>query len=1229
MSLEPRAARILDGIALALLLATVFLAPLPIGSEAPWAQSAVFIAVAAAAALWIVAGVARGSLHVPRSIALLFIAAFFVVGLLQVVPLSQNALGVISPNAKAMRAQALGAEGVAGTATISLNPYATKAALFRYGASAIVFVLLASLVRSRKTIAWTVSALLAAGLFQVVYAMAEHASGGANVFWVRKTVYAPGFTGTFFNKNHFAGFIELLLPLAAALILTVRESDLARRAETAVQKIVLLIGAPEVQKRIILSIPAVLLAVGVALSLSRSGVVCSLVALSALVVLAVTRVGRGRSRVLLPLLIALVCVVLAVASGPLIDKFQTAFTGRRYSMSARLDMLRSASSLVRDFPVLGTGLGTTEHVFGAYQSQNLGNVHVGYLANDWAQIACEAGLVGLLLVAAGLVLFVGSTLRTAVQRRGRFHKWVAIGALAGVFAMMLHSFTDFNLVRTLSNGLLFAALLALAHSAAHSQKESAKGVESSGHTALRLGPWPLRFVLGLAVAVPLCMLAADRVRAARADICFNRYLHYAGSYDGRTKHTGLYYFLPLPDLPADPRKSASGELAKALELVPLNPLYRHATGREQMAEIDRRVGRLAETMAGRALPGTKEKDPDGFPKVVEIFRRPAQEELGPEIIREGLLPGAEEAFRAAVRLAPTVPRYHLSLGGCLALRTRIELKRDPAAGAWEVTRRQARTELDRAAYFGHNVPYILFDAAQLILTYAADFGGREGDRDTATATELLRRAIYAAPGQLAIKGYTLLRSVGTDSKGLFAATPDTVRAYRYLCKFLWARRDWDSVLSALDKLDGLVAEVRPDVADPAVAAKAEAELRDEPSERAEAVPPRFAWASEDAPTVVLQQDIVEKRAFVLGLLGRWDERNRALETHADLVDRSADAAIERAGALFEQGNFDQAMREYQQALTRAPHNIAGLIGMATATSVPFVRESAPVLYGPIDCLFRLVTNNPSLTTKQSDKIVSMLREMKPSSDDDKVAAEFTECVAVLLRSAAGPSSESRTVALKRLDKLAHDRAAKAWPARHLIWYYLGMAYEAKGDLGKAVEMYDNVRVRTLVLDHRRSLERLADLANREADKTVAKRYEAKLAALRPEHPCAVTFGGALRLLGYSIDRPPAGETEAGSIRYFWEFLGRVPRNYGAYTYFLGENWRVLRVDGGRALASVGRYGEVVVEKRPLPKGLAGVKYIGVTLYAPDPPRGWERHLPRNGGRGLARFKLVRPKVPQP
>lgn len=1233
---EPRAASVCQGVALGLLLLLLVIAPLPLGSDTLWAQCGAFIVVSAAALLWIVAGVVRGALYLPRSHALIFVGLFFLIGIVQLVPLPDGVLGVVSTQTLAFRARGLGLEGAASSAPISLAPYATLSALYRYGACAMMFVLLASLARSRKAVGWAAALLLAAGLFQVIYAMLEHGHGGQYVFWVEKTFYRDTFTGTFFNKNHFAGLLEMLLPLSAALVLAVRRSENPMPAPTLSQRLVQSLGAPSVQKRIAVSVPAILLGVGLAMSLSRSGVFCSVAALAALTIFGLLSRGRSSGALLASVVVGVIGVAALFVAGPIISSFSRALSGRMFSLYARKDMTESALHLIADFPLAGVGLGALGQVFGYYQSANLGNVHIRYLANDWAQIACEAGLVGAVLVAAGLLVFAVSTLRTALRGSSRYGKWVAAGCLMGAFAMTLHSVTDFNLTRTLSNALIFAALLAIAHCAAHLRRETGSDVEPRGHLVLECGPLALRIVLGLALIAPLVLLAKDRANAALGEVRYNWYLHFSG------KETGLYYFLKLPDLPRDAKARAALHLRDALHRDPGNPDYLHALGRSYLEQVDEMVKEKARLMVYEALPGIRDNPPEELDELVSALRQTARDALAAQIIAHGDRPleRAETALRRAVSLAPADFNYHLSLAECLRLRAAVEKRARPASSAWQAYADGARTELDRSVFFAKNTPFVLFQVAQAILQEAVYDGKGRRVQDIDAAVALLRRSIYAAPRDLAPKAYELLDSASLGNHRLVAATPHTLRAYRELCRFLWEKRapaepqrrqNLTDLLAALDQLEGLLGEVRPEAFVGRLAAAAsETPGRQEPTARSETVPPSFSWSSEDASTVELQLDIAEKRAGALALLGLWPQRTRELDKYRRLVAERVLGELEQARGRLDRGDYALAMTVYSRALAEAPHDIDALLGMAHVTLIPYVRERTADKYRPLACLLRIVLNHDALTREQGRRIATVLDELRPTDAEDQAVKRFVQSVSVILQ----PSDPAPlAVAMQGLHGLATstDDAVTRWRQRHLVWFYLALGYRKSGDPEKAAEMY--TKVLGFVPEHARTLNRLVAMA---PDRSAAEQYRSKLATLTPEQPASVLFDGRVRFLGYSVVPPQPGQTGKGSLKCYWEFLEPVHADYAALTYYVDYLWRVLWIDsrsiappGGLYPTDLARAGEVIVEERPLNRVPGGAVYLGITLYARTPPNGEPKHLPRDGGRGLARFLFVPPKVTPP
>jgi O-antigen ligase len=115
--------------------------------------------------------------------------------------------------------------------------------------------------------------------------------------------------------------------------------------------------------------------------------------------------------------------------------------------------------IIRAHPLVGTGLGAFGVVYTRYDSRS-GLYRLEQAHNDYLQILSDGGVIGAVL---GL-FFIVSLFRMGLARRetrDTFRRGVATGALAGCFAVLVHSFFDFTL-HTTSNALLFLVLAALA-----------------------------------------------------------------------------------------------------------------------------------------------------------------------------------------------------------------------------------------------------------------------------------------------------------------------------------------------------------------------------------------------------------------------------------------------------------------------------------------------------------------------------------------------------------------------------------------------------------------------------------------------------------------------------------------------------------------------------------------------------------------------------------------------
>ncbi len=217
-------------------------------------------------------------------------------------------------------------------------------------------------------------------------------------------------TGPFQSRNNAASFLLLFLPIA-----------LHRGF------------AQESRRALPLSLAA-LIAAAIFATGSRAGA-----ALAVLEVIGLLMILRPSRRGFLAAAGVLVAALLA--GGALLDRVREA-----NPLGFRPEIVASTVGMIRDRPLTGFGLGTFESVYPAYATFDTGLI-VNYVHNDWAQVAAEGGLLG--VVCFGFLL-------VAVVRVLRAKPWSI-----GLLAVLLHALVDYPFARV-GVALWFAILLGIA-----------------------------------------------------------------------------------------------------------------------------------------------------------------------------------------------------------------------------------------------------------------------------------------------------------------------------------------------------------------------------------------------------------------------------------------------------------------------------------------------------------------------------------------------------------------------------------------------------------------------------------------------------------------------------------------------------------------------------------------------------------------------------------------------
>lgn len=254
---------------------------------------------------------------------------------------------------------------------------------------------------------------------------------------------ANNFKFPFVNRNHFAGNMEMVIPLCIGYALSVMEKP----------------------QKIIFSMTAVIMVTALFLSLSRAGALCFLSSMIFMILM--LRLGKGlKNKVTFVYMLIIVSFLLlpVMGIGPLLERFGILFKEEALSPDSRLQIWREVLRIIRDFSLFGTGFGTFRNIFPVYKALPI-QVPVLYAHSDFLQLVSEIGLAGLAAAAWFLTAFFKSVYPAWLGRHNPFAKGIVLGGLTGILAILLHSFFDFNL-QIPANALLFSVVIALTYKCA-------------------------------------------------------------------------------------------------------------------------------------------------------------------------------------------------------------------------------------------------------------------------------------------------------------------------------------------------------------------------------------------------------------------------------------------------------------------------------------------------------------------------------------------------------------------------------------------------------------------------------------------------------------------------------------------------------------------------------------------------------------------------------------------
>ncbi len=426
----------------------VVIAPLPFGSVSPPGRLFLEIASLVLLAVWLFRSF-LGPARLPSTAAAIGLGGLLLLAVAQALPVGESLAAALSPFAAQVRRdlrpvgaaldaerRLLGADpaGLDGSATISVDPEATASAARTGAALVALFLVATTVVRTRGPVLLSLSLLVSAS-FQALYGVLILASADPMIWNVPKRYYRDCATGTFVNRNHFAGFLSAALPCGMALAISAaRRIPLARGTRA---RILALSGGRGVQALLL----ALLILVGLAgllLSFSRTGIALGM---GGLTFTAFASGRRGmKARVLaLALLFAVAAIPLAqIGAERLVSRYARADDDLA-APSGRATVWNDTLGMIRAAPVFGVGFGAFERAYPLFRSKEI-RARYDHAHNDALQVVAEGGAVGAAF-AMVLLLVVAKDLVRGLSGAGGA---LGVGIACGLGALLLHALVDFN-----------------------------------------------------------------------------------------------------------------------------------------------------------------------------------------------------------------------------------------------------------------------------------------------------------------------------------------------------------------------------------------------------------------------------------------------------------------------------------------------------------------------------------------------------------------------------------------------------------------------------------------------------------------------------------------------------------------------------------------------------------------------------------------------------------------
>ncbi len=337
----------------------------------------------------------------------------------------------------------------------SADQSATNAQLIKSICLFEVFCLTLLLITNEQRFKWLVVTLLIAGTFQAIYGTLMTVTGTDYIWNYQKPIPSRAATGTFVNRNHLAGYLEMTLALGLGLMIANLGEGRSRTWRQFFRSWAQTLLGPKVRIRGCL----ILMVIGLILTRSRMGNTAFFVGMGIAGMIGLFVFRKSQTGVVALFVSILVIDILLLGTFFGLEELQQRLEQTSVEQEQRFTAVLLSIGLVQMAPWLGHGLGTFYAVFPQVRNHEVW-LFFDHVHSDLVEFPLEVGVVGMVPLVALFCLAFYMALRVQLTRHNRFYRAMGFSVTMAMISIGLHSSTDFNL-QIFANAATFVCIMAM------------------------------------------------------------------------------------------------------------------------------------------------------------------------------------------------------------------------------------------------------------------------------------------------------------------------------------------------------------------------------------------------------------------------------------------------------------------------------------------------------------------------------------------------------------------------------------------------------------------------------------------------------------------------------------------------------------------------------------------------------------------------------------------------